>query len=149
MTLTYCGTTYTCATAVKCEDDNYIKLYDSNGVEIASFNDISDWSDFVLSGGSYIAPCDCTLPIPLSAYSIGAKTISSSNWTLGDDSRYYFEIASDLISANTATCDIILYFAEGTELDYEATQEAGKITLYTESVPLEDIKVESIQVFRA
>lgn len=149
MTLTYCGTTYTCATAVKCEEDNYIKLYDSNGTEIASFDNISDYSDFVLSGGSFVAPCDCTFPIPLSAYAIGAKTISSNEWILGGDSRYYFAIESDLISANTATCDIILYFADGTELEYTAEQEAGKITLYTESAPLVDVRLDSIQIFRA
>ena len=148
MKITHANRTYECAVAVKCETDKYIKLYDENGVEIASFLGISNFSDFTISGGSFIAPNNCTMPIPLSTYSIGGRTISTSNWKLGSDNRYYYEISNDLISANVATCNILILFANGTELEYEAEQKAGKLVLYTDAAPLANIVIESVQVTR-
>lgn len=148
MKITHCNRTYECAVAVKCENDNYIKLYDENGVEIAAFHHISDFSKFEISGGSFTDPCACAMPIPLSVYSIGGRTISTDNWKLGDDNRYYYAIESDLISANITTCNISIFFAQGTELEYEAAQEAGKLILYTTAAPLADIVIDSLQITR-
>lgn len=149
MKVTYCGTTYECDTAVKCENDNYIKLYDSNGVEIAAFIGIADFSEYTISGGSFIAPCNSEMPIALTAYAIGGRTISTNDWTLSEDeASYYHEIESGLISANTTTCNVMLLFAQGTELEYTATQEAGKIVLHTEAAPIDDIVIDSIQITR-
>lgn len=147
MNVTHCGTTYECAVAVKCEDDKYIKLYDENGVEIAAFNNISDFSDYSITGGSFIAPCDCEKPIVLQTYVIGGKTIKKSDWILSNG-KYHYEIANDLISGNTTTCDILIIFAEGTEFEYKATQEAGKITFYVDATPNVDIVIDSIQITR-
>lgn len=148
MKITHCNRSYECAVAVKCESDRYIKLYDANGVEIAAFHNISDFSKYEISGGSFVDPCACTMPIPLSVYTIGGRTISTNNWILGDDNRYYYEIENNLISANVTTCNILILFAPGTELEYEATQEAGKLTLYTDAAPLDDIVIDSVQVTR-
>ena len=149
MQILYCGTKYECDVAVKCECDNYIKLYDSNGVEIAAFHNISDFSAFEISGGEYIAPCDCTFPIVLTVYTIGGRTITTDDWILLEDgSKYYYEIASNLISANATTCNILLNFAPGTELEYEATQATGKVTLFVDAAPLYDVVIEGIQIAR-
>ena len=148
MKVIHCGTTYECAYAVKCENDNYIKLYNENGAEIAAFHNISDFADYELIGGTFVDPCSCRMPLALSVYSIGGRTISTDDWILGEDNRYYYEIESALISGNVTTCNISIFFAQGTELDYEATQEAGKLTLYTKAAPLSAIVIDSLQVTR-
>lgn len=148
MNVIHCGETYVCAVAIKCENDKYIKLYDESGVEIAAFHNISDFSDYVISGGSFTDPAGCTIPIVLSTYTIGRRTITTNEWILGDDNRYYFEIKSDLISANTTTCNISIFFAPGTEFEYEAAQQAGKLILYTDAAPLANIVIDSLQISR-
>ena len=147
ITITHCGASYECAVAVKCENDKYIKLYDESGAEIASFNGISDFADFSISGGSFVAPCDCAMPIALTTYVIGGRTIAPGDWLLSDDG-YYYEIACNLISGNATTCDILLIFEPGTEFEYSATQAEGKIILSTEAAPLYDIVIDSIQITR-
>ena len=148
MIVSHNGIDYECAKAVKCEDDKYIKLYNSKGVEIAAFDGISNFDDFTISGGTFSAPCDCNAPLPLSTYSIGGKTISPGDWTLFEDS-YSFAIVNDLISANVATCNIFLFFAPGTEFTYTAEQRSGRIILTTASKPENDIVIDSIQISRA
>lgn len=148
MKLIHSGATYECNVAVKCENDKYIKLYDENGAETVSFKDISDFSDYEISGGEFIAPCDCTMPIPLTAYAIGGRTITTNDWILSDSDKYYYEIESGLISSNSTTCNITLLFAQGTELTYQATQEEGKIVLHVDSAPLDNIVIDSIQITR-
>lgn len=138
---------YDCAVAVKCEYDKYIKLYDANGVEIAAFHDISDFSQYTISGGSFIDPCACSMPIALTAFSIGGRTIRTNDWTLSGN-KYHYTISSGLISANETTCNILLLFAPGTELSYTASQEAGKIVLSTPAAPIADVVIESIQISR-
>ena len=149
MKLIHCGNTYECHVAVKCESDKYIKLYDANGVEIAAFHNISDFSDYSVSGGSFVAPCDCETPIVLTTYVIGGRTIAPDAWILSDDgTKYNYEIASSLISGNATTCDILLLFAKDTDLEYEATQADGKIILSVAAAPLYDVVIESIQITR-
>ena len=147
MQVTHSGTTYDCAVAVKCETDGFIKLYDANGAEIASFDNISNFSDYTISGGSFIAPNNCTTPIELTTYVIGGRTIAPGNWELSGG-KYQYTIENDLISANTATCDILLIFAKGTELSYSAAQEAGKVILSTDAVPPGNIVIDSIRITR-
>lgn len=53
-TLTYLGETYECATAIKGAD--YIHLLDENGVMIATFDEITSFSGFKLTNGSYTSP---------------------------------------------------------------------------------------------
>lgn len=147
MIVTHCGTSYECAAAVKCTSDNYIKLYDENGNEIASFYNISDFSEYEISGGSFVGPCECGNPVVLTTYAIQGRTIATTDWVLSEDeSSYYYEIENGLISANTTTCNVFLLFAQGTKLDYTATQEAGKITIKTSAAPLADVIIESIQI---
>lgn len=148
MKITHSGTTYDCDVAVKCENDKYIKLYDANGVEIASFHDISDFSEYTISGGSFIDPCDCAMPIKLNTHIVGGCTIPTSAW-IDSGSEFYFEINNDLISSNEDTCNVILYFAEGTELKYTATQEKGKIVLHTTAAPIAKVVIERMQITRA
>ena len=149
MQLIHCGAVYECAIAVKCENDNYIRLYNENGVEIISFYDISDYTDYELSGGSFVAPCDCGAPIPLSTYSIGSRTITPEAWIENTEANgFYYEIENALISDNTTTCNILLLFAEGTNFEYKGSQENGKIVLSVSAAPLVDIVIDSIQITR-
>ena len=147
MFVTHCGTTYECDVAAKCTSDNYIKLY-KDGKEIAAFYEISDFSDFEISGGSFVAPCSGGNPIILTTYVVKGRTISAEDWATADDGRYFVEIENDLISANATTCNIMLYFAEGTSLSYDAEQENGKIVLYTSAAPLVDVVIDSIEITR-
>lgn len=148
MQVTHSGVTYECEVAVLCEDDKYIKLYDANGAEIASFSGITDFDEYTTSGGDFVAPCDCHVPIPLTMYSIGGRTIAPENWNLADDGKYYYEIASALISANLTTCNIMLNFASGTNFAYTATQESGKIVLCVDAIPENNIVIDSIHITR-
>lgn len=148
MKVTYGNTIYECSVAIKCETDEYIKLYDENGVEIAAFYGISDFSQYVISGGTFTEPGENNMPIALTTYAIGGRTIKTNNWILGEDNRYYYEIENEMISANVTTCNILILFAPGTDFEYEATQAAGKLTLYTDAAPLDDIVIDSVQVTR-
>ena len=147
MKVTHSDVSYDCYVAVKCTNDNYIKLYDENGVEIAAFHHITDFSEYTISGGSFVDPCDCTAPIPLTAYSLGARTIKSGDWKKSG-SKYIYEITSNLISGNVNTCNIMLLFKSGTDLAYEASQDSGKVTLYVDAAPASDIVIEGIQITR-
>lgn len=149
MKVIHSGVTYECSVAIKCDNDKYIKLYDANGAEIVSFHNIADFSDYTIEGGSFVEPCDCTLPIKVSKYVIGGRTIKTSDWILSDDNKYNYEIESDVISGNSTTCDILLLFAKGTSLSYEATQEDGKLTLSCVIAPTSNIVIDSIQITRA
>lgn len=109
MKVTHCGVVYDCATAVKCEVNKFIKLYDANGVEIASFDNISDFSDYTISGGSFTAPGSCSLPIPLFVFNLGGKTYCALNVKDGErvelltpDAMMYSEVLDgvDILSIN-------------------------------------------------
>lgn len=147
MQVIHSGVTYECSVAVKCETDKYIKLYDANGVEIASFNHISDFSDYTISGGSFIPPSNCNIPIELTTYVIGGRTIAPGDWQ-STNGKYAYTISNDLISANSTTCDILLIFAKDTQLTYQATQATGKIILTVDIKPTTDIVIDSIKITR-
>jgi hypothetical protein len=53
-TLKYLGDSYDCATAIKGPD--YIHLLDGNGMPVAAFDHIIDFSGFTLVNGSYTSP---------------------------------------------------------------------------------------------
>lgn len=53
-TLKYQGVSYDCATAIKGPD--YIHLLDKNGVMVAAFDNITNFSSFTLENGSYTSP---------------------------------------------------------------------------------------------
>lgn len=53
-TLKYLDRSYDCTTAIK--GDDYIRLLDSNGCLVASFDGISDFSVFELESGNYTTP---------------------------------------------------------------------------------------------
>ena len=148
MKIIHSGVTYECNVAVKCENDKYIKLYDANGAEIASFNNISDFSDYSVIDGSFVAPCDCKMPISAATYFIGGRTIKSSDWK-SVSGQYQYEITSDLITGNATTCDILLSFADGTDFTYKATQQDGKVVLSTTYKPVVDIVISGIQITKA
>lgn len=143
--ITHCGMEYSCATAVKCTSDKYIKLFDENGVEIVSFDNISDFEEYTISGGSFTDPAACSVPLKMTTYVIGGRTILVSDWkeVIGN---YVYEIEHELFSQNKATCDIFICFGTNYDFDYIATQENGKIKLTTFQKPEEDIVITSIQV---
>ncbi len=146
MKVIFCNRSYECAVAVKCESDKYIKLYDSNGVEIAAFHGIKDFNDFECDG-AFSNPCTVATPIALSTHVIPGATINSSDW-IQDESGYYFDIENAMISGNNKTCNIILNFAAGTEFEYNAEQSAGKIRLIVEKRPNDSIVIDSMILFR-
>lgn len=148
MIVSHNGINYECAVAVKCEDDNYIKLFDANGAEIIAFYNISDFTEYTIKEGSFTDPSLCALPIPVSCYVIGGHTIPADAWQAGEDGKYYYTIENNVISANVATCNIVLFFAPGTDFEYVATQQAGKIVLCADSAPTSNIVIDSIQVSR-
>ena len=53
-TLKYLGVSYDCTTAIKGPD--YIHLLDANGVMVATFDKITDFSSFALENGGYTSP---------------------------------------------------------------------------------------------
>lgn len=135
--------------AVKCENDRYIRLYDESGAEIASFNDISDFSEYPIYGGEFTTPDSCKMPIPLSYYMIGGVTITPDDWEYWGGGEYYYKLSNPLISGNPTTCNVLLNFANGTMFEYTATQEDGSILIFPQSVPTVDIVINSIQITRA
>lgn len=147
MIVKHSGINYECETAVKCTNDNYIKLY-TDGKEVAAFYDISDFTEFEASGGSFIEPCDCGNPILLTTYVVKGCRITAADWATAADGRFYYEITNALISGNPTTCNIMLFFAEGTNLTYDGEQHDGKIILYTTAAPLADVVIDSIQITR-
>lgn len=54
LTVTFCGNTYICATALKGPD--YVHLVDDAGIMIAAFEGVSDFSGFAIAGGSWTTP---------------------------------------------------------------------------------------------
>ena len=63
-TLKYMGESFDCAMAIK--GDDYIHLLNSEGVMIAAFDNISDFSDYSLEGGNYTSPTmdhDCHVAV--------------------------------------------------------------------------------------
>ena len=147
MKLIHSSEEYECSIAVKCESDKYIKLYDANGAEIASFNNINDFSQYTLSGGSFIAPSSCNAPIEVTTYVLGGCTIAPDDWELADG-KYKYTIRNNSISANTTTCDILLIFAKDTQFTYQATQATGEIILAVDMKPTTDIVIDSIKITR-
>lgn len=146
--VTHSGTTYTCETAIKCTNDKYIKLFDANGIEIVSFDNISDFGEYTISGGKFTDPAACTQPIKLTTYVIGGKEIKPADWS-ATDGRYSHVIRNDLFSKNETTCDILLVFNEEYAFDYVATQDNGKITLFVDEIPDTNIMIKSIQISKA
>lgn len=62
--LTHKEDTFECATAIK--GDNYICLLDENGLTVARFDGITDFSEFSLDGAEYTAPTadhDCCIAV--------------------------------------------------------------------------------------
>lgn len=54
MIVSFCGVNYECAKALK--GSNYVHLLDTNGKIIAAFDGVSNFSGFVISGGSWSTP---------------------------------------------------------------------------------------------
>lgn len=79
-TITYLGETYTCNTALR--GDDYIHLLDSDGVMIAAFDGISDFSAFTITDGAWSAPTSdyyCYLAIVRDDGTIGKASYRCSS----------------------------------------------------------------------
>ena len=53
-TVTYLGENYECAVAIK--GDDYIHLLDENGVMVAAFDGVTNFSNFMISGANWTTP---------------------------------------------------------------------------------------------
>ena len=85
-TLNYQDIYIDCDTAIKGED--YIHLLDENGVLIACFDGISDFSGFTLENGSYVDPTedhDCYIAVIRDDGTIGKGAVRSINGILPDE----------------------------------------------------------------
>lgn len=150
MYLVHKNEAYECDVAIKCENDGYIRLYDTNGIETNSFYGISDFSEYKITGGSFTTPDACKMPIPVSSYMVGGVTITPDDWISQSGSKYSYEIECPLMSDNATTCNVFISFKPGTPyFKYDAAQETGKIVLLVETVPTNDIIINSIQFTRA
>lgn len=127
MQLIHDGVSYECARAVMCEEDCYIRLYDAAGKEIAAFFNISDFSQYTLSGGEFSYP-DCGAVIPMATYLIGSYYCPDDYWT--KNGVYYdYTIEHPLITHNMATC-IVTYTSMHSTLNnikHRVEQDNGKI----------------------
>ena len=66
------GNTYACATALR--GDDYIRLLDTTGLLVASFDRVTDFTGFTISGGSWTIPSadhDCHVAVVRDDGSIG------------------------------------------------------------------------------
>lgn len=53
-TVTYLGESYECSVAIK--GDDYIHLLDANGMMIAAFDGVTNFSNFIISGAAWYTP---------------------------------------------------------------------------------------------
>lgn len=53
-TVTYLGENYECSVAIK--GDDYIHLLDENGMMIAAFDGVTNFSNFMISGANWYTP---------------------------------------------------------------------------------------------
>jgi hypothetical protein len=106
ITIKYLEATINCTTAIKGAD--YIHLLDDEGTLVASFDGVSDFSKFSITGGSW------TDPAPLPSYKVAVfkedGTLCGCGVALGD-----FHKKGD----TTVLAEGIQY---GTELPDEATE---------------------------
>lgn len=157
--VTFMGTEYECATAIRGSD--YIHLIDSNGVLIATFDGIVDFSAFTITSGTWSAarsdeacniaiigedgvvrrgPLKCTDIMPTIKYLI---KLSVTAWLTSGDA--YLQtinisgiVASDLVVLNPVEQ---LDWAYGT-LDADVTTN-DYITFTTHELPATDINIEA------
>lgn len=103
-TLTYLGETFDCTTAIKGPD--YIHLLDANGVMVASFDGITDFSAFTLSGGSYTTPTEdhnCAL------------AVIRDDGTIGKGDHTCADVGDRFTKAETLTPETAALFGLGTD----------------------------------
>lgn len=63
-TVTYCGMSFTCATAIK--GDDYVHLLDSAGEMIVAFDGVTDFANFAITDGAWKTPTadhDCYIAV--------------------------------------------------------------------------------------
>lgn len=80
-TVTYAGNTYTCTKALK--GSNFIKLFNDAGVIVASFEGISNFNSFSISGGSWVSPkasTECPVALVQEDGSTGACGVPLKNF---------------------------------------------------------------------
>lgn len=100
-TVTYLGESYECSVALK--GANYIHLLDANGGMIASFDGITDFSGFAISGGSWTVPAsddDCYLAVIREDGTIGKGGHKCSDvGKVGDNPTFNVVTANKVIGA--------------------------------------------------
>lgn len=100
-TVTYLGESYECSVAFR--GANYIHLLDANGGMIASFDGITNFSGFTISGGSWTAPAsddDCHIAVIREDGTIGKGGHKCSDiGNIGDDPTFNTVTANKIFGA--------------------------------------------------
>ena len=111
-TLIYKDDTFECVTAIK--GDDYIRLLDKNGIMVASFEGITDFSEFSLSGGAYTSPTadhDCHIAVIRDD-----GTIGKGGHTCADIGLTIREVGGGLKLSESGVLSIDM--ADGDEVSY-------------------------------
>lgn len=155
MNVTYNGNTFACATAYKGSD--YVKLVDSTGAVVASFQGVKDFSAFTLSGGSWTSVPgvdDCTLATVSPDGSIRASslkvcdilqlylmsiTVSASSVTSNGDGTYAANIEiPDEICAKLDSLGYLIPMVSLPHNNFYATQAGNRLVIIFLTTPTYD-----------
>ncbi len=143
--------------AIKCEDDNYLILYDENKNEIISFYNISDWSAFEFDpGDSVYDPSSlgfCKSSLNTKTYVTGETWIPPEDFVeseLHGDELFECVIPIPIVSPNKITCDVFIEFDLPTTpyFEYTAEQGEGYIKILSKSIPIGGLLINKITITR-
>jgi len=134
-TVTYNDESYTCTIAFKGED--YIHLMDSNGLMIAAFDGVTDFSGFGISDGNWVTPSpanDCVAIVNEdSTISNGGKiansvVLTAAGWS---DNLQTVALAGMTGSKNIVVSPAPASFEAWCEAGVRATAQNGKNLTFT------------------
>ena len=150
-TVTYNDESYTCTIAFKGED--YIHLMDSNGLMIAAFDGVTDFSGFGISDGNWVTPSpanDCVAIVNEdSTISNGGKIANSVVLTAAGWSDNLQTVA---LAGMTGSKNIVVspapasHVAYGEASVYCSAQADGSLTFTSDDAPTSNLTVNVLVI---